>query len=163
MTLDLFLQHLMNGISLGGTYALIAIGYTMVYGVLRLIKKSVEGRIRPISIILGGSFGRGEESFLESQYGVRPLRDMDIFLIVKRRWPSDTIKSINKEVNCKISQPYNENDYRFEKFTITLQQIPMNELIFSNDAKTYDIKYASEVVFGEEVRNKIREKKVQIY
>jgi branched-chain amino acid transport system permease protein len=37
MTLDMFLQHLMNGISLGGTYALIAIGYTMVYGVLRLI------------------------------------------------------------------------------------------------------------------------------
>jgi branched-chain amino acid transport system permease protein len=27
----------MNGISLGGTYALIAIGYTMVYGILRLI------------------------------------------------------------------------------------------------------------------------------
>jgi len=27
----------MNGISLGGTYALIAVGYTMVYGVLRLI------------------------------------------------------------------------------------------------------------------------------
>jgi branched-chain amino acid transport system permease protein len=37
MTLDLFFQHLMNGISLGGTYALIAIGYTMVYGILRLI------------------------------------------------------------------------------------------------------------------------------
>jgi len=37
MTLDMFLQHLMNGISLGGTYALIAIGYTMVYGILRLI------------------------------------------------------------------------------------------------------------------------------
>jgi branched-chain amino acid transport system permease protein len=37
MTLDMFLQHLMNAISLGGTYALIAIGYTMVYGILRLI------------------------------------------------------------------------------------------------------------------------------
>lgn len=37
MTLSMFSQHLMNGISLGGTYALIAIGYTMVYGILRLI------------------------------------------------------------------------------------------------------------------------------
>ncbi len=37
MTLDLFLQHLSNGISLGSLYALIAIGYTMVYGILRLI------------------------------------------------------------------------------------------------------------------------------
>jgi branched-chain amino acid transport system permease protein len=32
-----FLQHLVNGISVGTIYALIALGYTMVYGVLKLI------------------------------------------------------------------------------------------------------------------------------
>ena len=32
-----FLQQLLNGISLGSIYALLALGYTMVYGVLRLI------------------------------------------------------------------------------------------------------------------------------
>jgi branched-chain amino acid transport system permease protein len=32
-----FLQQLINGISLGAIYSLIALGYTMVYGVLRLI------------------------------------------------------------------------------------------------------------------------------
>ena len=37
MTLALFLQHLANALSLGSLYALIAIGYTMVYGILRLI------------------------------------------------------------------------------------------------------------------------------
>ena len=37
MALDVFLQHITNGISLGSLYALIAIGYTMVYGILRLI------------------------------------------------------------------------------------------------------------------------------
>lgn len=37
MDLDTLLQHLINGISLGSLYALIAIGYTMVYGILRLI------------------------------------------------------------------------------------------------------------------------------
>ncbi len=37
MTIEAFLQHLANGISLGSLYALIAIGYTMVYGILRLI------------------------------------------------------------------------------------------------------------------------------
>ena len=35
--LSMFLRHLTNGISLGSLYALIAIGYTMVYGILRLI------------------------------------------------------------------------------------------------------------------------------
>jgi branched-chain amino acid transport system permease protein len=33
----IFLQQLVNGLSIGSVYALIALGYTMVYGVLRLI------------------------------------------------------------------------------------------------------------------------------
>jgi len=37
MTIDIFLQHVSNALSLGSLYALIAIGYTMVYGILRLI------------------------------------------------------------------------------------------------------------------------------
>lgn len=35
--MDAFLQQLINGISLGAIYALIALGYTMIYGVLRFI------------------------------------------------------------------------------------------------------------------------------
>lgn len=37
MTITLLLQNIANGLSLGSLYALIAIGYTMVYGILRLI------------------------------------------------------------------------------------------------------------------------------
>jgi len=37
MDFTTFLQQLINGLSLGSLYALIAIGYTMVYGILRLI------------------------------------------------------------------------------------------------------------------------------
>lgn len=37
MSFATILQHGLTGISLGGAYALIAIGYTMVYGILRLI------------------------------------------------------------------------------------------------------------------------------
>ena len=32
-----FLQQLINGLAVGGIYALVALGYTMVYGVLKLI------------------------------------------------------------------------------------------------------------------------------
>ena len=35
--LDKILPYLLSGISVGGQYALIAVGYTMVYGILRLI------------------------------------------------------------------------------------------------------------------------------
>ncbi|MBI3324595.1 MAG: branched-chain amino acid ABC transporter permease LivH, partial [Candidatus Omnitrophica bacterium] len=34
---SLFLQQLANGLTLGTIYALIALGYTMVYGVIQLI------------------------------------------------------------------------------------------------------------------------------
>lgn len=37
MSLEIFLQHLANAISLGSIYALIAIGYSLVYGILQLI------------------------------------------------------------------------------------------------------------------------------
>jgi branched-chain amino acid transport system permease protein len=62
-----FLQQLLNGLSLGAIYALIALGYTMVYGVLRFINFAHAdvfmvgafigyylGRIVPAGTIWGG-------------------------------------------------------------------------------------------------------------
>ncbi|MDR2175229.1 MAG: branched-chain amino acid ABC transporter permease [Synergistaceae bacterium] len=37
MNLNMFVQHFINALGLGSLYGLIAIGYTMVYGILRLI------------------------------------------------------------------------------------------------------------------------------
>ena len=37
MSLDMFIQHSFNALTLGSLYGLIAIGYSMVYGILRLI------------------------------------------------------------------------------------------------------------------------------
>ena len=34
---NMFLQHLINGLSIGSIYALIAMGYNMVYGILELL------------------------------------------------------------------------------------------------------------------------------
>ena len=35
--MDIFLQQILNGLVLGSIYALIALGYTMVYGIMGLI------------------------------------------------------------------------------------------------------------------------------
>lgn len=35
--MEYFIQQLINGISVGSIYALIALGYTMVYGIIKLI------------------------------------------------------------------------------------------------------------------------------
>ncbi|WP_027192613.1 branched-chain amino acid ABC transporter permease [Fundidesulfovibrio putealis] len=37
MNFETFIQHALNSLTLGSLYALVAIGYTMVYGILRLI------------------------------------------------------------------------------------------------------------------------------
>ena len=35
--MDIFLQQLINGVTLGSVYAIVALGYTMVYGIVQLI------------------------------------------------------------------------------------------------------------------------------
>ena len=35
--MDIFLQQIINGLVLGSVYALVALGYTMVYGIIQLI------------------------------------------------------------------------------------------------------------------------------
>ena len=50
--MDQFFQQLTNGLAVGGIYALIALGYTMVYGVLKLINFA-HGEIFTIGAYLG--------------------------------------------------------------------------------------------------------------
>jgi branched-chain amino acid transport system permease protein len=50
--LDIFLQQLVNGISLGSIYALIALGYTMVYGIIKLINFA-HGEVYMIGAFVG--------------------------------------------------------------------------------------------------------------
>ena len=35
--MDIFVQQLFNGLTLGAVYAMVALGYTMVYGIIQLI------------------------------------------------------------------------------------------------------------------------------
>ena len=52
-----FLQQLVNGISLGAIYALIALGYTMVYGVLRFINFA-HSEVFMVGAMIGLGLGR---------------------------------------------------------------------------------------------------------
>ncbi|MDD2540785.1 MAG: branched-chain amino acid ABC transporter permease, partial [Desulfuromonadaceae bacterium] len=48
----MFFQQLINGIALGSTYALIALGYTMVYGIISLINFA-HGEIYMVGAFVG--------------------------------------------------------------------------------------------------------------
>src|ERR1043166_3159564 len=59
----LFIQQLINGVSLGAIYALIAIGYTMVYGIIGMINFAhgdvymIGAFMALIGFLLMGTFG----------------------------------------------------------------------------------------------------------
>lgn len=60
--MDIFLQQLINGVTLGSVYALIALGYTMVYGIIQLINFA-HGEV----FAAGGYIGVIALSFLQSR------------------------------------------------------------------------------------------------
>ena len=66
--MDTFVQQLINGLTIGSIYALIALGYTMVYGILRLINFAhgdiyMAGAFAGYFIALGLGFG-GEPTLI---------------------------------------------------------------------------------------------------
>jgi branched-chain amino acid transport system permease protein len=63
------LQQLLNGLSLGSIYALIALGYTMVYGILKLINFA-HGEVFMIGAYAGyfGALGLGVERYTNAGF-----------------------------------------------------------------------------------------------
>src|SRR3981081_4041764 len=69
--MDTLLQQIINGLTVGAVYALIALGYTMVYGILRLINFA-HGDI----YMLGAFFGYFSARFLGAATDPSPVKAM---------------------------------------------------------------------------------------
>ncbi|MCR4434304.1 MAG: branched-chain amino acid ABC transporter permease [Clostridiales bacterium] len=67
-----FVQQVLNGLSLGSVYALIALGYTMVYGIVKLINFA-HG-----DILMIGAFGG---FFIMGAFGVSPTTILISFIV----------------------------------------------------------------------------------
>ncbi len=77
MTLDTFLQHFLNAMQWGSFLALIAVGYSMVYGVLLLINFA-HGDIFMVGAYVGYFIG----SFLLNQFEIQLPFDLPAWLIM---------------------------------------------------------------------------------
>ncbi len=76
MAMEYFIQQLINGISVGSIYALIALGYTMVYGIIKLINFA-HGDI----FMVGSFIGLYSAKFL-SNAGLPPVLVLLLSLII---------------------------------------------------------------------------------
>ena len=56
--MDIFLQQLINGLVLGSVYALVALGYTMVYGIIQLINFA-HGEVRMVGALTAWTVAGG--------------------------------------------------------------------------------------------------------
>ena len=65
--MDTLLQQIINGLVLGSLYALIALGYTMVYGVLNLINFA-HGDVLMIGALGAGYIGELTNGIFGSNY-----------------------------------------------------------------------------------------------
>lgn len=75
--METFLQQLINGISQGSAYALIALGYTMVYGVLRLINFA-HGDIYMLGAFMGYYLANNDA--VRGALGTSPLAGVVVML-----------------------------------------------------------------------------------
>ena len=79
-----FIQQLLNGLTIGSTYALIAIGYTMVYGIIGMINFA-HGEVYMIGSYIGFMVITAlmmmgiDSSFLLMGMVIQPKRQRRIF------------------------------------------------------------------------------------
>ena len=64
--MDIFLQQIFNGLTLGSIYALVALGYTMVYGIMGLINFA-HGEVVMIGALTALATAKAEVEYLLSR------------------------------------------------------------------------------------------------
>ncbi len=77
-----FLQHIINGLAAGTIYALVALGYTMVYGVLKLINFA-HGDVMMVGCYIGyaTAFQTGKEGWIAKTLGVERTSFVGVLLV----------------------------------------------------------------------------------
>ncbi len=135
MSFEMFLQHFFNALTLGSLYALIAIGYTMVYGILRLINFA-HGDILMVGayFIFFGTFAYGLPwglaaivaiagasilGVLVERIAYRPLRDAPrISALISAIAVSFFIESLAVVIFTGLPRPVLQPDWLIKKWSI---------------------------------------------
>ncbi len=145
MDFTTFLQQLINGASLGSMYALIAIGYTMVYGVLRLINFA-HGDIMMVgafltymgtsaglpfgAAVLLGILGSVIVGILTDKIAYKPLRDAPkISLLITAIGISFFLENLFNVLFGGVPRAFSAPDYLTKVWHIDKIYLPVTVLI----------------------------------
>lgn len=126
-----------------------------IAGHLDIIREEILSEFEPITILLSGSFGRGEGTVIMEGGRVRPLKDYDILVVVKHKFPPERISQIEARILYRIGESRTKSDFRFAGFTVSIDQTTIRRLRLFPDIATYEIKAGSHLIYGQDVRRKI--------
>lgn len=136
---------------------------------LDIIIEIIKRRIRPVSVILFGGFGKGEGSFEVLDGNVRPLNDYDIYVIPSKRIGDDGLEQVSMECSRAIGrggEEFCENPgarYDADRFFhVDLREVPLGKLSrLKPMQRTYELKRA-QVIYGRDVRDLIPDIQVPV-
>ena len=114
--MEYFLQQLVNGLTLGAIFGLIAIGYTMVYGIIGMINFA-HG-----DIYMVGAFISPLAPFLISSKMLKHLQSLQVLLlkVIMKEVQTICLKTHRVLLASMISIPCKHTSY-FKRFTSMIQ------------------------------------------
>jgi hypothetical protein len=127
-----------------------------IQGDLDIICDEILKKTIPVSIILTGSFGRGEGSVIVFNTRTIPLNDYDILLLMEEKIPEHVLKNIEGRIYDRLH--YSRPETRkivFSDFTISLFQTTLDDIKSYANVGSYEIKTRSRLLYGKDFRNKI--------
>lgn len=125
--------------------------------IIEVIKDTAnKDNINVKSIILSGGFGRGEGSLIVYDKKAIPLKDYDILVIVDKKPRKNVVKTVQEMIYQKLKMASPEKrDFRFSDFVIDVRFATEEWLLQNPDIAIYELKNASYLLWGDDIRKKI--------
>ena len=125
-------------------------------GEMGIVCEEILKVVNPVSIILFGGFGRGEGTAQIHGDDVTISKDYDTLLVVKKKIPPALIYEMSANIHRRLGRTNPLDSINMEMGAgVSLVQYTMADLLYFRDAKTYEIKMSSKLIWGEDIRDKI--------
>mgnify|MGYP001576430962 CR=1 FL=1 len=130
----------------------------------KIIKSFVKD-CNPISILLFGGFGKGEGSLQFLNGKPIPFNDFDFYVVTKEKLSDEELNKISMNASKEIGmggleiayfpdKGYDTNKY----FHVDVRCLPLNKMNkLMNIQRYYELKYGSQIIYGEDIISKIKE------
>jgi hypothetical protein len=129
-------------------------------GYLRLIVDLIKSHVQDnlVSILLIGGYGRGEGTIMLQGNSASPVNDIDLAVVSHKRIEKDVLKHLMMDA-ARIVKPdtrYVHDGYCKLDFHVDIFNLKEEELLKLTPSQfNYDLKYASMVIYGDQVLSRI--------